>query len=842
VSEHPIPAFPLAGERAAPIQRGVREVPDARVRERRAAGLGLLSVLGVVALQVWAATNSYAMRVIGDTPTFLTLIRDMGANPMEPVSTSFGTAGTESIHASPYLQVLGLLWREVAPAGKFDDPFALGQFVAFVSIPMTLFVLGMLWLLVNRLAGRTAAWLSIPVLLMVFGPVHVTFSSDLSVNGFLYAGYYPSTFATGLTLAVLVLLHRGSIPRALAAIPLIALTVTTDPLNGATLVALATVLACRGRRDAFLVPLTLVCGFTLAEAWPVFEVFGAFADSKLPVPALLIAGCVAPWAWLAIRPRMRGLGAWIARRSIGERAELSVAVVAILATAALAAWGVYTMVHYPGDEPLLVANRLGFYWNDQRYRWLALFAPMMIGLLGMVRLARRGQPLALVWFSGFYAFGAVGSVGELLGIPVPLYYRFVLLCQIPVAIGVAFYLVRHKSVWAARVTAAAVVLVLLFKVVTLTGVSKRLTYFGADLPPAWNLASSIPAHAGIVASDPQTSYYLPLVTRNRVLTMSPGHADSEDEPEVAKAGYRLMHELYVGSAPVASRALEAMWRKDVRYVVVEKFTTFRPPKLQQLYAGPYTSLVEGRDVPAAERYNTRLSQAGRIVMDSQQLTVFKLDARRFRRATAHGGGIRARDVARVRRLLASVPGQPPAGAVRIRRALRGLGVRMVTLSQGWLGSRPRLTAYGARIGDPNSVSVALGGRFTRTGCNGECGSARAAVRFLGLTQLDDGIFTVIRLVVGGRRLPATERAPRPPRPPAVQAPQPEAAPIPQPQPPAAVPPPPPQPATPEPQAPAAPAPEQPAPPDTAVPEATDPESSTKPSAPSARPGREPPAG
>ena len=472
-------ALPLAGERVAPRGRDAREIPLARVRERRAAGLSLLSVLGVVALQIWAATNSYALRVIGDTPTFLTLIRDMGADPMTPVSTSFGTAATESIHASPYLQALGLLWKAVAPAGKFDDPFALGQFVAFVSIPMMLFVLGMFWLLANQVAGRTAAWLSIPVLLMVFGPVHVAFPSDLSVNGFLYAGYYPTTFATGLTLAALVLLRRPSIVRALATIPLVALTVTTDPLNGATLVALATVLACRSKRDAIVIPLALAGGFLLAEAWPVFDVFDAFADSEVPVPALLGGAFVAPWVWLAIRPALRRPGAWLARRSIGERVEVGVAVLAALAAIALAAWGVYAMIHYPGDEPLLSANRLGFYWNDQRYRWLLLFAPAMIGLLGLLRLARRGQPLLLLWFTGFYAFGLLGSVGELLGVYVPLYYRFILLCQIPVAIGVACFLVRHKSALAARLTGATIVLVLLFKVVTLTGVSKRLTYFGA---------------------------------------------------------------------------------------------------------------------------------------------------------------------------------------------------------------------------------------------------------------------------------------------------------------------------------------------------------------------------
>ena len=830
-------------------QLAPRVEPAARATlDRRAPWLCALSALCVVGMALWAATNSYALRVIGDTPTFLTLIRDLGAHPMQPVSTSFGTAGTESIHASPYLQALGLLWHAVAPAGRYDDPLALGQFAALVSIPMTLFVLGMVWLLASRLAGRTAAFLSIPVLLMVLGPVHVAFPSDLTINGFLYAGYYPTTFATGLTLAALVMLHRASIGLALAAVPVVALTIATDPLNGATLAALATVVACRSARHAVVVPLTLAGGFALAEAWPVFDVFAAFADSDLPVPAILVVAFVAPWVWLAIRPALRRPGAWLARRSIGGRLELLLAVVALLATVALAAWGVYRMIHYPAGEPLLAANRLGFYWNDQRYRWLLLLLPALVGIIGMLRLARRGEPLPLLWFLGFYAFGTFGAVGELLGIYVPLYYRFILLCQIPFAIGVAYFLVTRKSSLAATLTWATIVAVLIFKVATLTAVSKRLTYFGAELPPVWNLASAVPPSSGVVASDPQTSYYFPLVTRNWILTVSPGHADSESEPDVAKAGYRIMHKLYSGSGPTAAAALRELWRKGVRYVVVEKFTTFRPPTLKRFYTGPYTGLIKGRDVPAAGRYNARLSLAGRVVSDSGQLTVYKLDRNRFRRTTAPGPGIRRRDVAKIRALLADLPGRPPAAAVRTRRELRRAGVRMVTLSHGWLGSEPRLTAYGGRVGDPISVSVVIGGRSTRRGCDGACAGARASVRFLGLTQLDDGIFTVIRLVAGERKLPAVERVPRPSasstQPAIVPAPGAQAPPAPPPQ--AAPPPAPPQAAPrpesePEPQGtpgPQTPGQTSPPPP----PAAADPESSTKPTAPSTRPGREPPPG
>jgi hypothetical protein len=52
------------------------------------------SVLVLIALQAWAATNFYALRVIGDTPTFMVLIRDMAIHPLHPVSAFFGTGNT----------------------------------------------------------------------------------------------------------------------------------------------------------------------------------------------------------------------------------------------------------------------------------------------------------------------------------------------------------------------------------------------------------------------------------------------------------------------------------------------------------------------------------------------------------------------------------------------------------------------------------------------------------------------------------------------------------------------------------------------------------------------------
>jgi hypothetical protein len=47
------------------------------------------------------------------------------------------------------------------------------------------------------------------VLLVLFGPAHVIWASDLSFNGFLYAGFYPQNVAIALALGALLAL-RGN--------------------------------------------------------------------------------------------------------------------------------------------------------------------------------------------------------------------------------------------------------------------------------------------------------------------------------------------------------------------------------------------------------------------------------------------------------------------------------------------------------------------------------------------------------------------------------------------------------------------------------------------------------
>lgn len=714
--------------------------------------ISLATVLGLVGFQVWAATNFYALRVTADAPSFLVLIRDMGAEPLDSHSSFFGQPDTDSIHASPYLQVLGLIWRVMAPTGEYGDALALGQFVAFVSIPVTLFVLGMLWLYVRQAASTRAAYLAIPVLLMVFGPVHVTFPSDLSLNGFLYAAYYPTTFATGLTLAVLVMLQRSSLVWSAFTSIVIALTISTDPLNGAVLAALMILYACKrgeaSRREAVRIPLMLAAGFLVAQAWPAFDVYATFNSNGVPVPAVVGAAFVAPWAWRAARPRasvaLRRRAPWFST-PISGRQELAVATVAALAVIALTGWGIWEMLTPPDDQPLLKGNRRGFYWNGERYRWLLLLAPAAIGLLGANRLARRGRPIALLWFLIFYSFGVVGSVAELLGVHIPLYYRFILLCQVPIAIGVAYLLTQHKESGAVTLTGWVVLFVLAFKTVTLIGVSDRLSYFGAELPGTWYMNKVIPPDSGVVASDPYTSYYIPAVTQNRVVTLSPGHADSGAEGDVAKRGYGVLHRLWAADGPSAGRALTGLWDGGVRYVIVERFTTLRPRTLRAFVAAPYNELIKPRDVPQRLRYEARLSMAGTVIAPLPGFRVYGLDPKLYKQAVGSSRGIDPKSVPRVRTLLSSIPATPLGTTSRTADELSRLGVRIVTMNHGWIGTQPRLTAYGGSVASPVEVSVAISGKRTSTGCDRACGRAVPVVRELGILQVRDPDYTVTRL-------------------------------------------------------------------------------------------------
>jgi hypothetical protein len=717
----------------------------------------LASVTVLVAMQVLAVFNHYALRVISDTPTFVALVRDLARAPMQPDSVFFRTLDTQSMHASPYMQALGLAWRELAPAAQLSDPVALGRFLAIVAIPVTLFTLGMLWCFTWSVAGRTAAFAAIPAALVAFGPAHIIFSSDLTIGGLLATGFYPTTLATGLSLAVLMLLRKRSKLASLATVLLLALTLTTDLFSGTVLLLFTIIYSClaarRERSEARRIPSLILGAFALAALWPLFHVFAAFESAGIPVLEVIAGAFLAPRIWRVVAPRLATLRsavpalARVANVRVGARGELRAALLGLWTCAMLALWTVYLIGHWP-DNPALRSYRLGLYWNDQVYRWLLLVAPGFVGVIGLQRLLRRGGGDVALGAVAMYGVGIVGSVTFLVThIQLPLYYRFILACQMPVAVGVGAFLAHHKSRRAASLAWATLLLAIVFKTLTLLFVPSNENYFGSPLQSAWSLGRVIGAHTGRVASDPSTSYYVPAAADDPVVTLS-GHADSGAEAERAEIGYGLMHELYAGNAWQSADALLHLWSNGVRWVVVEKYTSLRPANRHLFFFGPYSGLITRDDMAPMARYYSRLAEAGTPVYDDEEYTVFKLDGRRLEQAVNAPASITAQHSSEVHDILAQLAEHGGEGAPGAAVELYRLGVRIVTVSVGAFGSQPHIYGLGRSLSAPDMVSVGVtaGG----LGCHAVCYRNRGLgwmARLGHVVHTDNRFMTIVALAM-----------------------------------------------------------------------------------------------
>ena len=202
----------------------------------------LASLAGLLLLTLWAGAVDYARRVTSDTPTFIALVADMAQKPFAKESP-FLDAAVATQHATPYLQLLAFVWRALPGSG--DSPGALSTFLALVGVAVFGFLLWCVFLYVRRLAGTTAAWISLPVLLGVFGPPHVIWASDLSLHAALYAGFFPQNLAMATMLLALLALDRRSLGSLAGACALASLTMLVHPFTGVLLCVLATVDGCR---------------------------------------------------------------------------------------------------------------------------------------------------------------------------------------------------------------------------------------------------------------------------------------------------------------------------------------------------------------------------------------------------------------------------------------------------------------------------------------------------------------------------------------------------------------------------------------------------------------------
>jgi hypothetical protein len=400
------------------------------------------------------------------------------------------------------------------------------------------------------------------------------------------------------------------------------------PFTGVLLCVLVAAWSCqlayRGEQAFVRGPIALVVGFALGALWPAYSLDRAFSETGLR-GVFFVALCSAfPLGLGALR---RGLPSPSQphRRIVRALARLEepgvawwLAVVGALGTVLVILWE-WALVRSPPGE----SARLAIYWVDDRWQWPLLLIAGTVGISGLATLARRGSIVPAVWCAGCLALGVLGAVG----LPLPVWYRFLLLCQIPLALGVAVVVARS---WRSRTTAlilATFCLAVGVKVVTLLDSSARVSYFDSPLQPAWALGNHIPPGPGIVATDPKTAYFIPAATGHRVLTLDKGHASSRDELARAEGGYQLLRRFYAGR-PDWWKAAQEMWRRGVRYVVVEKQTTLEPRTLSE-FTWETSMLRTSADRRALSRYFYANNRIGDVIFDSPDYAVYRLDPRKL---------------------------------------------------------------------------------------------------------------------------------------------------------------------------------------------------------------------
>jgi hypothetical protein len=584
----------------------------------------LLLLAGLLGLSVWAGVTDYALRVTSDTPTFITLVTGMAEHPFAHQSP-FLAQPVATQHATPYMQAVAFLWSFLG--GGERDPIGVGRLLSLVGVPVFGLLLYSVFLYTRRLAGSRAAWISLPVLLGLFGPPHVIWASDESLHGALYASYFPQNLAIALLLLTLLALERDGYPSLFLACLGAAMTMLVHPFTGVLLSVLAVIqgahTAYRKKPGYYRAPVALVTGFALGMTWPAYSLDRAFEETGMRgvffVGLCALSVFAVRGLMLAPQP-VRGTGlvdGLIDRLSAG-RVALALAVVGAVGTAIVVAWEL-ELVRSPPAE----SARLAIYWVDARWLWPVLLVAGTVGLSGLARLVRDGHVVPAAWFAGCLALGLLGIAG----LPVPVWYRLFLLCQVPLAIGVAAVLARAGRTRTLAIVLATFSLAMLVKVATLLEAPSAVSYFGAQLQPVWSLGDHVPPGPGIVATDPRTAYFIPAVTGHRVLTVDKGHTGSQRELTLSEDGYRLLRRFYAGG-PDWWRAAEEMWRRGVRYVIVEKHTTLEPASLAD-FTWQNAMLRTAVQRRALSRYFYANNRVGDLVFDSPDYAVYRLSPRKL---------------------------------------------------------------------------------------------------------------------------------------------------------------------------------------------------------------------
>ena len=515
-------------------------------------GVVVLLLAGLVALQLWARSTDYGLRVTSDTPTFLALIPEMADRPFERQSPFLRDSAVATAHAEPYTQALAFLWKGTRVSEEGRDPVALARLLSLVGIGVMFFVLFAVFAYTRSVVGRWEAWIAVPALLALFGPTNVIWASDLSLHGFLYASWYPQNVAIGFLLFTLLALdwrRRASLP---LTIVLTALTMTIHPFTGVLLTLLVAARGCqlavqrdeRWRHASY----ALVGGFALGSLWPAYSLSHAMSETRMPGGLFVAVAASAPLL----------ISSFAGSRPVGRTVAFGEAVVRHLASRSKAHWlafgGFVTVLglgfgrpRSPAGRPrtpLITTNRLSTYWVEDRWRWPLMLAVGAIGIYGLLgwpgegtssrpcgsRLLHRGddrrprQPRRcpdpdLVSLPARHTDPARCGRRRCDPGPSP----------------------AHDPLRGCRRRLCA----------RLQGADARRpppthTYFGTDIQDAYSLGKVIANRSGVVATDPRTAYYIPGATGNRVLTVTKAHVGSPRELQAAEQGYAALHEFWSG--------------------------------------------------------------------------------------------------------------------------------------------------------------------------------------------------------------------------------------------------------------------------------------------------------
>ncbi len=368
-------------------------------------------------------------------------------------------------------------------------------------------------------------------------------------------------------------------------------------------------------------------GFALGSLWPAYSLSYAMSETGLPgglfvavaaAAPLLISACAGSRpVWLTV-----ALAETFMRYLATRSKAYWLAIGGFVIVLALGFWAA-ALANRPPSDPLITTNRLSTYWVEDRWRWPLMLAAGAIGIYGLARLARRGRIVPAVWFAGCFTLGTIGALGSLAGIQIPIWYRFLLAAQIPLAVGVAAAvpgLSRHTV----RYVAATAGFAIAFKALTLVGLPPSHTYFRTSIQEAYAFGKVIADRNGVVATDPRTAYYIPGTTGNHVLTVTKAHVGSSQELRESEQGYATLHEFWSGGQSWW-QAAQRMWFQGVRWIVVEKSTLLSAPTLEEFSTGRSPLVHPGQEREQLGNYFYECNRIATLIHDSAQYVVYRLD-------------------------------------------------------------------------------------------------------------------------------------------------------------------------------------------------------------------------